>query len=102
MTEMEGRLRIWLVIAICLVVFGVFLAHKPACSESRMLHNRPVPAFRALAADIDVKAGTGARVQVTTLHAVPAPMLQIDSPVAKSSPPLEVSSPQALLSCLRC
>ncbi len=102
MSKMEGRFRVSLVLAVCLAVFGVFLAHKAACSESRMLHNKPVPEFRALAADIDVKAAIGARVQVAMLHAMPAPMLQIEPPVVESSPPLEVSSPQALLSCLRC
>jgi hypothetical protein len=88
--------------AVFLAVFVTFLAHKPACSESRMLHNRPVPAFRALTADIDVKTAIGAVAQVASPIAVLAAGMQIESPVAEVSPTLEVSSPRALLSCLLC
>ena len=99
---MRGRLRIWLAIAICLVVFIRFLAHKPACSESRMLHNKPVPAFRALTADAYAKARVAAVTQLAMVQAVLSPALHIEFPVTRISPPPELSSPRALLSCLLC
>ena len=58
--HMWGRVRIWLAVTICLVVFVTFLAHKPACSSGDMLHNKPVPKFKALTADAYGKSGIGA------------------------------------------
>jgi len=61
--HMWGRVRIWLAVTICLVVFVTFLAHKPACSSSDRLHNKPVPKFKALTADTYGKSGIGAVVE---------------------------------------
>jgi hypothetical protein len=67
-----------------------------------MLHNQPVPAFRALTVDTDVKAVVVPVAQVSVVQAVLAPALQIETPVFEISPPLEAPSPQALLGCLLC
>lgn len=99
---MRGRFPVWVAVATCLVMFVAFLAHKPACSESRILHNKPVPAFRALIADVDLKGAMGAVAQVAVLQAVVALALQIQPTVTETSPPLEGSSSRALLTCLLC
>ena len=77
---MRGRLQICLVIALCVAVFVMFLAHKPACSRSNRLHNKPVAKFKALINDTDAKSLIATAVEFTVTRPV----------AALVSPPVEV------------
>jgi hypothetical protein len=101
--KMRGRFQVWVVIALCVAVFITFLAHRPACSSGDMLHNKPVPKFKALTADTDVKSGIGAMVEFKVIR--PAEAL--------ATPPLEAFAagnasmpaalrPQVLSCCFLC
>jgi len=100
---MWGRVRIWLAVAICLVVFVTFLAHKPACSSSDMLHNKRVPKFKALTADSYAKSGIGAVAEfaVTRTGGVfgSPPM---EAPAANDAPTLAALSLRVSSCCLLC
>jgi len=72
---MWARLRVALIVTLCLAIFVVFLTHKPACSSSNMLHNKPVAKFKALSADTYSKIGIEAVPAVTPANPVIAPVL---------------------------
>jgi len=101
---MGGRLRIWLAVAISVAVFITFLAHKPACSSGNMLHNKPVPKFRALSADVFAKSGIAAPTEFT----VTRPAVTLVSPpmealtIAADAPRLGMRRPQVLSCCFLC
>lgn len=100
MCDMWGRVRIWLAIALCVAVFVTFLVHKPACSSSSRLHNKPVAKFKALIADTDAKSGIGAIVEFTVIRPAEA---FVSPPVeafaaAGNVPMLAAPDPQ-VLSC---
>ncbi len=67
-SDMRIHARTWVAVAICVAVLLTFLVHKPACSDGRIRHNQPVPAFRAVTAKIAVKAGAIAAVEVAVIH----------------------------------
>ncbi len=75
---MRDRIHLLVVMAICLMLLMAFVVHKPACSESRLLHNQPVPAFRALAADADGKVQVFAPVVLTAIPLAMHPVPQLD------------------------
>jgi hypothetical protein len=100
---MRGRPPIWLTIALCLAIFITFLAHKPACSSSDMLHNKPVAKFKALSAD-NTKTGISAAVEIALTHPVVAavvPQLEVPAAAGDAST-LEALGPQVLSCCLLC
>jgi len=78
---MRGRFQVWLAVALCVAVFLTFLAHKPACSTSNRLHNKPVANFKALINDTDAKSLIATAVEFTVTRPV----------AALVSPPMEVS-----------
>ena len=102
--NMRARLRIWLAVAICVAVFFTFLVHKPACSSSNMLHNKPVAKFKALTADTYAKSGIAVVVQFTVIRPVAA---LISPPMEAPTAPgdallLTASTPQVLSCCFLC
>ena len=100
---MWGRLQVGLAIALCVGVFLTFLAHKPACSAANRLHNKPVPTFKALSADTDVKNGIGAVVETAVTRPMVAPALpELEAPTAAETPTLEAVRFQVLSCCLLC
>jgi len=101
---MRGRLPIWLAIAICMAVFITFLAHRPACSSGNMLHNQPVPKFKALSADTYVKSGISAGVEIALISPVVAPVpAQPQAPSAAGEAfTLQAPDPQVFSCCLLC
>jgi hypothetical protein len=101
---MWGRLQVGLAIALCLAIFVVFLAHKPACSSGDMLHNKPVAKFRALGADINAKSGISAVVEIALARpvAAPAPPQPQASAAAGEGLTLQAPGPQVLSCCLLC
>jgi len=103
MRKMRGRRPIWLAIALCLAIFITFLAHKPACSSSDMLHNKPVAKFKALSAD-NTKTGISAVVKIALTHPVAAPVpAQPQAPRAAGEWfTLQALGPQVLSCCLLC
>ena len=100
---MWARGRLLVAVAICVGVLVTFIAHKPACSDSHIVHNKPVPAFRALSADTYVKAGVAAMVQVAVVHnnAV-AEVPQLEPAEGELSPPFPTVSCPSLACCLLC
>jgi len=104
MCTMRGRVQIWLAVAICLAIFVTFLAHKPACSSSDMLHNKPVARFKALSADTYAKSGIGTLVQFAVARVMAAPVApQLEMPATGSDVvTLEDFGPQVLSCCLLC
>jgi hypothetical protein len=101
---MWGRLQAGLAIAICVAIFITFLAHKPACSAANRLHNKPVPTFKALSADTDVKSGIGAVVETAVTRPMVAPASpQLEGPApAVETPQLGATRFQVLSFCLLC
>ena len=101
---MWGRLQVWLAIALCLAIFITFLAHKPACSSSDMLHNKPVAKFKALSADTNAKSGIGAAVEIALARPVVAfaPFPPQAPPAAGEAVTLQAPGPQVLSCCLLC
>jgi hypothetical protein len=101
--HMWGRVRIWLAVTICLAVFVTFMAHKPACSSGDMLHNKPVPKFKALTADTYVKSGIGAVAGFAVTRPgsvfVSPPM---EAPAANDAPTPAALSLRVSSCCLLC
>ena len=103
MGTMRGRLQVWLAIALCLAVFVVFLAHKPACSSSNRLHNKPVAKFKALSADTYSKTGIEAVAAIALANPVVAPVpAQPQASPAGEVFTLQEPGPQVLSCCLLC
>jgi len=101
---MCGRLQVWLVVVLGVAVFATFMACRPACSTANRLHNRPVPAFKALSADVYVKSGIGTRVKVAVTRPAAALIsLQPEQPVvADDQPTIVAPGDRSLLCCLLC
>ena len=100
MGDMWGRVRIWLVVALCVAVFVAFLVHKPACSSSNRLHNKPVAKFKALINDTDAKSVIATAVGFTVTRPVAAlvsPPVEVWA-AAGNAPLLAAPDPQ-VLSC---
>jgi len=101
---MRGRLQICLVIALCVAVFVMFLAHKPACSRSNRLHNKPVAKFKALIDDTDAKSLIAAAVEFTVtrpLAALVSPPMEV-SDTPGNAPLLAIPHCQVLSCCFLC
>jgi len=97
---MRGRLQVWLAVALCVAVFVTFLAHKPACSTSNRLHNKPVAKFKALIDDTDAKS----RIATAVEFAVTRPLAALVSPpvevwAATGNAPLLAAPHSQVLSC---
>ena len=100
MCAMWGRVRIWLAIALCVAVFVTFLVHKPACSSSNRLHNKPVAKFKALTVDTDAKSGIGAMVEFAVIP--PAEALvspTVEAFAAAGNVPMPAALHSQVLSC---
>ena len=102
--KMWGRSQFWLAVVVCATVFLAFLAHKPTCSTSNVLHNKPVPAFKALGADTYVKSGIGTLVDFALARPVGEPVsLRLEARmVSSSAPSCLVTEPRVLSCCLLC
>jgi len=100
---MWGRVRIWLAVTICLVVFVTFLTHKPACSSSNMLHNKPVPKFKALTADTYVKSGIGAVAEFAVTRPIDLFVSPwTEAPAAGDAFAIPARNPEVSSCCLLC
>jgi hypothetical protein len=102
--KMWGRVHVRLAVALCVADFITFLAHRPACSTGNMLHNKPVPKFKALSADTCVKSGSGAVVEIAVTRPMVAPVLpRMEAPAAAGDATMiEAPGPQVLSCCLLC
>ncbi len=96
---MWGRIRLLVAGAICAMLLMAFVVHKPACSESRLLHNQPVPAFRALAADAEGKVQVFAPVLLTAIFLAMHPVPQLEPAATEVVPWAPDPSTPHLLSC---
>ena len=99
---MRGRLPIWLAIALCAAVFGVFLVHTPACSSSDMLHRKPVAKFKALTRDFCDKACSPALGEFSVTRLVVTPVAPRWERAAADAPTRQTSSSQVLSCRLNC
>jgi len=100
MRGMWGRWQIWLAVALCVAVFVMFLAHKPACSRSNRLHNKPVAKFKALINDTDAKSliATAVEFAVTRpLAALVSPSMEVSG--TPGDAPRLAAPPAQVLSC---
>ena len=103
LSTMRARLKIALVVALCLAIFVVFLTHKPACSSSSRLHNKPVAKFKALSADTYSKTGIEAVAAIALANPVIVPV-RAEAQLSRGDGVVTPDStgPQVLSCCFLC